>query len=294
MKAKSLLVAASLVAALSVNAGETVNVSNLPGPVQRAIDNTGNRSSLKEVTKDTVNGQVVYDVEFEKNNAINPRLRILEDGTVLQGDAASRTSAAVGGAAAAAGATVGRAADRTASAVGNAVDSGADTLSRAGDATENRLERAATNAANSMDQNAELAATMSALPTAVRNAIDQHSKGRAVADIDQETQDGRTVYEVEFSDPGINPQIHVAADGTLVKSEKSGLRGLFSGTQLSDTPEAVQATVKRELGSTEIVDIDREIRTGSPVYEVEFKDSTGNRQIHVAEDGTVVKDDRVD
>ena len=293
MKTQSIALVLGLMAASAAHAREPVNVSDLPAPVQRAIDGTGNRASLKEVTKDTVDGQVVYDVEFEKNNALNPRLRILPDGTVLQGEAANGVTARLSDAAAAAGETLGRAADKTGDALARAVDSSSDAFERATDSGERTMDRATERTNTAINDEGQLAVALASLPTAVRNAIDQHAKGRRVVDVEQEVSNGQTVYEVEFSDPGINPQIHVSADGTLVKSDQEGLRGMFAGTRIEDTPQAVQSTVQRELGGAEIVDVDKEVRTGRTVYEVEFRGANGSQQIHVAEDGTVVKDDRV-
>ena len=137
---------------------------------------------------------------------------------------------------------------------------------------------------------------LSDVPEAVRNTIQTEAKGRAVADIDKETWNRQAVYEVEFEQTGRNAQIHVAENGTIVKDERStkGLKGMFMGTQLEDTPAAVQAAIKRESGNREIADIDKETRTGQTLYEVEFKQPGRNIELHIAEDGTVVRDSRRD
>jgi len=132
------------------------------------------------------------------------------------------------------------------------------------------------------------------VPEPVRKTIQMEAKGREVADIDRETWNGRTVYEVEFAQTGRNAQIHVAEDGTIVKDERAGkeLKELFMGTQVEDTPPPVQATIKREAGTREIADIDRETRTGRTLYEVEIKQPGRNFELHVAEDGSIVRDSR--
>jgi uncharacterized membrane protein YkoI len=267
MKTKTLFIAAAMLAAVSARADDRVSVTELPAPVQRAIDSAGGRASVKEVNRKTIDGQVVYDVEFEKDNAINPRVRIAADGTVLRGSAAPQGGTPV--------------LDPH-----STVAAGADAVARAGDSVA-KAGQAISDRANSA------LAELDALPASVRESVRKHAAGREIVDVEQETWNGKTVYEVEFRDAGINPRIHVAADGSLVKNEKHGAKSLFAGTQLEDTPSAVQQTVKRELGSKEITDIDKEIRTGRTVYEVEFREAGGNRQIHVAEDGTIVKDDRL-
>src|SRR5687768_14275676 len=95
---------------------------------------------------------------------------------------------------------------------------------------------------------------ISDVPKPVQNTIQQQAAGRKIVDIDRETWTGRTVYEVEFAQSGRNAQIHVAEDGTIVRGERGATVGtpltkLLMGTQLQDTPAAVQATIKREAGN---------------------------------------------
>jgi uncharacterized membrane protein YkoI len=134
------------------------------------------------------------------------------------------------------------------------------------------------------------------VPEPVRKTIQIESKGREVADIDRETWNRQTVYEVEFAQTGRNAQIHIAEDGSIVKDERAGtgLKGLFMGTQLADTPAPVQATIKREAANREIADIDKETRDGQTIYEVEFKQPGRNVELHIAENGTIIQDSRRD
>jgi uncharacterized membrane protein YkoI len=133
------------------------------------------------------------------------------------------------------------------------------------------------------------------VPEPVRKTIQVEAKGREVADIDRETWNRQTVYEVEFKQTGRNAQIYVAEDGSIVRDERAGtgLKGLFMGTQLADTPQPVQAVIKREAGTREIADIDKENRSGKTIYEVEIKEADHNFELHIAEDGTILRDSRV-
>ncbi len=135
---------------------------------------------------------------------------------------------------------------------------------------------------------------LSDVPEPVQKTVQQQAAGRTVADIDRETWNGKTVYEVEFAQAGRNAQIHVAEDGTIVRDERRGttLKGLFMGTQLEDTPPAVQETIRREAGNREIADINKERRTGETIYEVEFKEPGRNIELHIAENGTILRDSR--
>ena len=272
MKAKPYLTLAALFAAVTFSssyADQRVQRSDLPAAVQRALDSsTAQSGPIKEINKLTVDGKIVYDVEFEKNNAINPRLRISEDGTVMKNDRLSTTTA------------------NAANEVGAAARSTAATVDREVSQTRRDLVAVDTESMLKLEE----------LPAAVRRAVEKEAAGREIADIDLETWHGRTVYEVEFRQRGLNAQVHVAEDGTMVKPESTladRVKNAFAGTQLEDTPAAVQATIKREVGTRKIADIDKERRSGQMVYEIEIDDAQGKSQLHIAENGTVVKNERV-
>jgi uncharacterized membrane protein YkoI len=140
------------------------------------------------------------------------------------------------------------------------------------------------------------------LPDPVKETIKAQRGTAAVKDIERVNKDGRTFYEVEFSQPGTNPKLRIGSDGTLMPETKPSLgeradRALnrFKRTpsmKLADVPEPVRKTIEMEAKGREVADIDRETWKGRTVYEVEFAQTGRNAQIHVAEDGTIVKDDR--
>lgn len=140
--------------------------------------------------------------------------------------------------------------------------------------------------------------TMNDLPAAVQNAIKENAPNAKVDDIDKETRSGRVVYEITFEEPGKNPKLHIAEDGTIVKAddkitEKSGAAsGPSVGTKLSDLPEAVQKTIKEHAPNAKVDDIDKETRTGRVIYEVQFEEPGKNPKLHIAEDGSIVESDK--
>ena len=141
------------------------------------------------------------------------------------------------------------------------------------------------------------------LPQAVQNTVKQHAGAAKVRDIDREDRTGRTIYEVEFDRNGEEQEIHVAENGTLVSDEAASLTGpdrddadndrtrvrAMASPKFSELPPAVQKTVQQHGAQTEIEDIDRERENGKTYYEVEFRREGPNREIRVAEDGTLMK-----
>src|SRR4051812_38645531 len=59
----------------------------------------------------------------------------------------------------------------------------------------------------------------SELPAAVQQTVKEKSPSGVVTDIDKKTRNGQEIYQFTFKEPGVNPKIQVAADGTLVKSD---------------------------------------------------------------------------
>jgi hypothetical protein len=132
------------------------------------------------------------------------------------------------------------------------------------------------------------------LPAAAQQTVRAAAGGRGIADIDQEKWGGQTVYEVEFKQSGQNPQIHVAEDGALLRDERKrkGLKSLFLGTQLEDTPPVVQEAIRRVAGDREIADIDKRGPLGRPAYRVVLKSGSELETVHIGEDGQLLPDSR--
>jgi uncharacterized membrane protein YkoI len=59
--------------------------------------------------------------------------------------------------------------------------------------------------------------------------------------------------------------------------------------KLEQVTPAARATIEKETAGGRIKEIERERKNGRVVYEVEFVQGDREREIHVAEDGTVVK-----
>jgi uncharacterized membrane protein YkoI len=138
-------------------------------------------------------------------------------------------------------------------------------------------------------------ASLSDLPDAVQQTARTEARGREIADIDRETWQGRQVYEIEFKERGLNSRVYVGEDGKVVRDERrpsQTLRSLFMGTQLEETPAAVQATIRRAAGDREIADIDRKTGGGQTMYRVEIKNADGMQELRITEDGKILYDSR--
>ena len=57
--------------------------------------------------------------------------------------------------------------------------------------------------------------TLKDLPEPVKDTLKTKAPNAEVADIDKQTMNGKTVYKVTFGQPGKNPALYIAEDGTV-------------------------------------------------------------------------------
>src|SRR4026209_1812869 len=79
--------------------------------------------------------------------------------------------------------------------------------------------------------------TETQLPPAVQRTLNQHKGNDAIKDIERETKNGRTVYEVEFNRTGLNPKLVIADDGTVVRDARDGSAQTDADSRVN-TPKA--------------------------------------------------------
>ena len=149
-----------------------------------------------------------------------------------------------------------------------------------------------------------------ALPPAVQQTLEGLRKDGPVKQVTRQMVDGRNVYFVVIEKNNApNPHLRIAEDGTLLRDpipvvtpageaapiltdEYGNPLGAFPKLSVTELPLAVQQTVRTEAAGREIADIDREKWRGQQVYEIEFKQRGLNSRIYVAEDGSLIRNER--
>ncbi len=141
------------------------------------------------------------------------------------------------------------------------------------------------------------------LPPSVQKTVRAQAPNAEIADVEQKTRDGMTIYQIEFRDKARFPAMEVAADGTLMRYEAgrpsagapSALEGRAKGTasslenQLSALPMSVQKAIQANAPRAEVVDIRRKDENGRVFYEIEYAGKDRKPTLHVAEDGHILK-----
>jgi uncharacterized membrane protein YkoI len=138
------------------------------------------------------------------------------------------------------------------------------------------------------------------LPPAVQKTVRAQAPNSEIIAVAKTTDQGREVYQVEFSQPGHtpNPKVIVAIDGTLIRSDMpnppSAIERMLTptgatGTSYSALPELVQKAIQSQAPDAQIASITRHESNGRVIYEIAFKDQGKNPTIRVADDGTLVQ-----
>ena len=86
------------------------------------------------------------------------------------------------------------------------------------------------------------------LPKAVQQTVRSHAPNAEIASVDRKTREGMNYYVIEFKEPGRNPKITVAEDGTLLKGDTKGIaveQGNLRNMKFEDLPAAVRKTVRQ-------------------------------------------------
>lgn len=134
---------------------------------------------------------------------------------------------------------------------------------------------------------------LSDLPPSVQQTIREQAPHGDIAKVERKTRGGKLIYDIEFHDPKMNPELHIASDGTLLRGGRPMMRSAHVGAapssmRLEDLPVAVQNAIHSYSPNAQIVDIDREMRSGRPVYEIQFSEAGRNPKLHITEEGTLV------
>ena len=61
---------------------------------------------------------------------------------------------------------------------------------------------------------------MDELPPAVKQTVERETKGAVVREIEREDEDGKAVYEVEYTKAGGKWELHVGANGKVLSNHK--------------------------------------------------------------------------
>jgi uncharacterized membrane protein YkoI len=133
--------------------------------------------------------------------------------------------------------------------------------------------------ASSLPQEREL--KKSAVPKAVLDAFAKAYPNAKANEFSTETENGKTMYEIESTDGKTKRDITFTADGTLMATEET--------IASKDLPEAVRASLKKDFEKATITRCEKITEGASTMYEVAMKSGKKKSEIVFNADGSVKK-----
>ena len=120
------------------------------------------------------------------------------------------------------------------------------------------------------------------LPPAVQKAVPRQTKGAEIKGYNQETEKGKTFYEVETMLNGKSRDLLFDASGALVEVEEE--------IALDSIPSAAKAAIQKRAANGKVNKVESVTRGQSVSYEAEITSKTGKRsEVAVQADGSPMK-----
>jgi uncharacterized membrane protein YkoI len=120
-----------------------------------------------------------------------------------------------------------------------------------------------------------------AVPKAVLSAFAKAYPNAKANEYATETENGKTVYEIESTEGKTKRDITYSADGTLMVTEETVAMG--------DLPEAVRASLKKDYAKATITRCEKVTEGSTTTYEVAMKSGKKKSEVVFNADGSVVK-----
>ncbi len=127
------------------------------------------------------------------------------------------------------------------------------------------------------------------LPLELKDKIRAHTGSAPVEDIDRQTTGGQTTYEVGFKKDGQHTELRFNDKGELIKDAQGSTPDSRKITY-NELPEVVKKVADARVKSSEINDIDRQVRNGETSYEIGFRQNNQQQELVIGQDGRILKD----
>ena len=119
------------------------------------------------------------------------------------------------------------------------------------------------------------------LPAAVQQTVREQSRGATVRGLSQETEDGKTNYEVELKVNGHNKDVLIDPSGAVVEVEEQ--------VTLDSLPVAVRTAIEQNAGGGRVVEVES-ITEGNTLtgYEAHVRKAGKSLEIKVSPAGQLI------
>lgn len=119
--------------------------------------------------------------------------------------------------------------------------------------------------------------TFDQLPAGAKAAVKAQAGNAPIQDIDMETFDGFTTYQVAFNKGGAHRELRVDANGKTW------------GKQWREIPAAVEKAADQRIGNDKFLGFRKHAVNGQPVYHFRYEKNGSPAELWLSQNGTMVK-----
>jgi uncharacterized membrane protein YkoI len=121
------------------------------------------------------------------------------------------------------------------------------------------------------------------VPAAVHSSFKQAYPGSKDVKYQEETADGKTVYEVEFKDKGKNHEASYSAEGSLIETEET--------IKTSELPKPIVDAVKAKYPKAVLKEAEKVLKPDGTVsgYEVDITEGKTALELELDNTGKILK-----
>jgi uncharacterized membrane protein YkoI len=134
------------------------------------------------------------------------------------------------------------------------------------------------------ESNGEKPVKFADLPATAQQVVKRHVTPDQITKLSQENENGRTVFDVEFTKADKHGELALAADGTILSTEEQ--------VADKDLPAAVRKTAQEQSAGGKISMIMKVIEDGQTQYEAVITKDGKEVEIEIATDGKLIKPEK--
>jgi uncharacterized membrane protein YkoI len=122
------------------------------------------------------------------------------------------------------------------------------------------------------------------VPTSVLSAFEKSYPKAIVRGYSREDEGGKTVYEIESRDRGVNRDVSYDSDGNIVSIEES--------IQYAELPEPVRDTISRDYPKGKVIKSERLLKDSTTQFEVVVKSGKHTVELVYDSEGRSVSEEK--
>jgi len=140
----------------------------------------------------------------------------------------------------------------------------------------------------------EVEVSLDQVPKVVQETILREAAGAKITEIEQETKDGKTMYEAEFERDGRTMELKIAPDGRLLgRKFENEDDDDDDGLTVDQLPAPARTALLKLAGGAKIVEVERETEHGATIFEAAWSANGTKHEAAVTSDGTLVETEEV-